>query len=74
MLIDTENMLSVTDANRIVYRVEPSGDIWVVAGSADAECYDTALARLAVLGENPVSQAIEQALVMLRGRTATTED
>lgn len=47
--------------------------IWVIAGRADAECYDSALARLELLGENPVSQAIEQALRMLRGRTATPE-
>jgi mRNA interferase RelE/StbE len=64
-------------SHRIVYRVEPDGDIcviWVIAGRADAECYDSALARLELLGDNPVSQAIEQALRMLRGRTATPED
>jgi mRNA interferase RelE/StbE len=34
---------------RIVYRLEANGDVvvtWVIAGRADSECYDLALARL----------------------------
>lgn len=59
--------------HRIVYRIEPNGDVcvvWVIAGRADGECYDIAVRRLAALGEHPVANALVDALQMLAPRVA----
>ncbi len=58
---------------RIVYRVEPGGDIcvvWVIAGRADSEVYAIAKKRLADLGENAPARALLEALDMLTPRVA----
>ncbi|MGQ0464555.1 MAG: type II toxin-antitoxin system RelE family toxin [Sporichthyaceae bacterium] len=59
--------------HRIVYRVEPNGDVcvvWVIAGRTDGECYDIAVRRLATLGEHPVANALIDAIGMLAPRVA----
>jgi mRNA interferase RelE/StbE len=44
--------------NRIVYRIEPSGDVvvvWVVGSRVDSECYDLAAARLALYADGEMA-------------------
>jgi len=41
---------------RILYKLGPNGGVvvvWVISGRADGECYDIALGRLAVYGDEP---------------------
>ncbi|ASR38031.1 hypothetical protein BAY61_26850 [Prauserella marina] len=48
---------------RIVFRVEADGTVvvvWVVATRVDSECYDLAMARLALHGDRQVTAHLEE--------------
>ena len=48
---------------RIVYRVDANGDaavVWVVATRVDSECYDLAMARLALFGGGDTQTALTE--------------
>jgi mRNA interferase RelE/StbE len=52
--------------HRVIFRVEPSGDVvvvWVVGKRADRQCYDLAVARLQTYAANPALARELQALV-----------
>ena len=54
---------------RVVYRVDPDGQIcviWVIASRTDEQCYDTALRRLEALGNDPRASTLAEVVSNLR--------
>ncbi|MFD2419135.1 type II toxin-antitoxin system RelE family toxin [Amycolatopsis pigmentata] len=50
---------------RIVFRVEADGTVvvvWVIASRVDGECYELAMARLALCGNNEVASRLKEAV------------